>query len=116
VRSGYVAAKPAATGPPSPIPRITAWLDPTASITARTSSIRSASVGTTSAGSLSESPTPRLSKRSTRLKRASPSTNRISPGSSAVVSRWFRKPDTSTRSSGALPTTRYATLHSPLFA
>jgi hypothetical protein len=55
-----VAAKSALIGPPSEIPKITAVLLPGASITARTSSIGSSSVGNFE--TLSDKPVPRLSK------------------------------------------------------
>ena len=45
MRSGKVAAKSAAIGPPSSVPQIAALSDPAASITASTSSICSSSVG-----------------------------------------------------------------------
>ena len=59
-RSGCVAANNAHMGPPSDTPNIAARSDPAASITARTSSTRCSSVGTSLTGS--DSPVPRLSK------------------------------------------------------
>ena len=65
LRSGYVAAKRIDIGTPSEIPMSTARSDPTASITARTSSMRSSSGA---GGTLrSDRPSPRLSKRIRRL-------------------------------------------------
>ena len=58
----------AAIGPPSESPTSAARSEPAASITARTSSIRSSRVGP---GIGSESPVPRLSKRISRENEAS---------------------------------------------
>ena len=69
VRSGYVAANKAAIAAPSHDPISAARSEPTASMTARTSSIRSSSEGAPSTGS--EMPVPRLSKRRTRAIEAS---------------------------------------------
>src|SRR5438876_221600 len=52
--------------PPSEAPKMAARSEPTASITARTSSIRCSSVGSWSAGTGSDIPVPRLSNRITR--------------------------------------------------
>ena len=71
MRSGYVAAKRRAIGVPSWAAQSTARSESTASITARMSSILVSSVGTCRTGS--ESPLPRLSKRSTRADVESPS-------------------------------------------
>ncbi len=60
-RSGYVAAKKTLIGPPSDAPSRAARSDPTASITARTSSMRVSSVAAPLTGS--DMPWPRLSKR-----------------------------------------------------
>ena len=69
VRSGCVAAKSVTIDPPSEIPSRTARSEPTSSITARTSSMRSSS------GAMpltrSDSPVPRLSKRISRPSEAS---------------------------------------------
>jgi hypothetical protein len=71
VRSGYVAAKRRHIGPPSERPTNAASSDPTAFITARTSSIRCSSVGSSLSGTRAHIPVPRLSKRITREKEAS---------------------------------------------
>src|SRR5205085_1301330 len=65
-RSGYVAAKRIASAAPSTWPRSAARSTPTASITARMSSIRSSSEGTPL--TRSDAPLPRLSKRMTRIR------------------------------------------------
>ena len=62
-RSGYVAAKSALMFPPSEKPNTAARSDSAASITARTSSIRSSSVGSEDSATGSDSPVPRLSNR-----------------------------------------------------
>jgi hypothetical protein len=59
VRAGWVAAKRRDIGPPSDAPNNAACREPTASMTARTSSIRCSRVGT--GPTRSESPVPRLS-------------------------------------------------------
>ena len=59
VSSGWVAANRIDIGTPSDTPIRAARSDPAASMTARTSSIRSSSVGAPTTGS--ESPVPRLS-------------------------------------------------------
>ena len=71
MRSGYVAANSRHIGPPSDAPKSAARSDPTASITARTSSIRCSSVGRSSSGTRSDRPVPRLSNRINRQKEAS---------------------------------------------
>ena len=68
-RSGYVAANTAATAAPSQEPMSAARSEPTASMTARTSSIRSSIDGAPATGS--ETPVPRLSKSRTRANDAS---------------------------------------------
>ena len=55
--------------------------EPTASITARTSSMRCSSVGSSSSGTRSESPVPRLSKRISRENEASRRRKRANDGS-----------------------------------
>src|SRR2546421_4050104 len=70
VRAGCVALNSTAMGPPSEKPKSAARSEPTASITARTSSIRSSSVGRSWTLTRSDSPVPRLSKRISRLKEA----------------------------------------------
>ena len=57
--------------PPSEWPKSAARSEPTASSTARTSSIRCSSVGRRSSGTWSERPVPRLSKRISRENDAS---------------------------------------------
>ena len=64
VRSGWVAANSATIGPPSETPSSAARSEPTASITARTSSIRSSSGATP--WTRSDRPVPRLSNRISR--------------------------------------------------
>ena len=68
-RSGYVAAKRMLIGPPSEAPRSAARSEPTASMTARTSSIRVSSVGAPL--TRSDIPWLRLSKRIRRENDAS---------------------------------------------
>ena len=102
VRSGYVAANRIDIGTPSEMPMSTARSEPTASITARTSSIRSSSG--TGATLRSERPRPRLSKRIRRLNDASPRKKRAIAGFSHSTSRWLAKPCTNTRSRSPSPT------------
>ena len=64
VRSGRVDANTIVAGPPSLIPKRTAFLKPTASMTASISAARSSSVRTCGTGS--DSPTPALSNTTTR--------------------------------------------------
>ncbi len=64
VRSGYVAANRAHIALPSVLPNSAACSDPTALITACTSSMRCSSVGVLEIRS--DSPVPRLSKRISR--------------------------------------------------
>ena len=64
VRSGYVAAKTTHVAAPSEVPNSAALRDPTASITARMSSVRSSIVGTFKTGS--DRPVPRLSNKISR--------------------------------------------------
>ena len=68
MRSGYVAAKSIDSGPPSDMPIRAARSEPTASMTARMSSIRSSSEPTET---WSERPIPRLSNMIKREKLAS---------------------------------------------
>jgi hypothetical protein len=77
--AGWHAAKNAASEPPSEIPNSAALSIPTASITARTSSMRSSIAG--SSGTRSESPVPRLSNRTIRQPWPSLSSQRASRGS-----------------------------------
>ena len=74
VRSGCAAAKRIESGPPSDSPITAARSEPTASITARMSSIRVSSVVAPATRSLM--PRPRLSKRMSRLNSARRSQNR----------------------------------------
>ena len=78
-------------------------LGPAASITARTSSIRSSRVGTSATGS--DSPVPRLSKRIRRENEPSRSKKRANGGDSHWSSKWVAKPRTRTGSSGPSQTT-----------
>ena len=85
VRSGCAAAKSIASGPPSDSPMIAARSLPTASRTARMSSIRSSSV--VAPGTRSDMPMPRLSKRMSRVNSASRSQYWRYCGSSQRISR-----------------------------
>ena len=71
VRSGYVAANRRLMLPPSEAPNTVARSEPTASITALTSSIRCSRVGGSRSGTGSDIPVPRLSNRISRAKEAS---------------------------------------------
>ena len=102
-RSGCVAAIRNASGAPSDAPNTTARSEPAASITARTSSTRCSSVGTSVTGS--DRPMPRLSNRMTRENRASRSKSRANAGLSQVSSTCERKPATKTTSCSPSPTT-----------
>ena len=86
VRAGWVAANSAASEPPSEIPKIEACREPTASKTARTSSIRSSSVGVAVVPCRSESPQPRRSKRISRVNSESRRKNAANDGSSQNTS------------------------------
>lgn len=94
VRSGYVAAKRTLRLPPSEKPKTAARSDSAASITARTSSIRSSSVGKLDSGTGSERPVPRLSNRIRREKRARRRKNRSWVGSSQAPSTFETQPGT----------------------
>ena len=102
VRCGKLAAKSIDIGPPSDSPISAARSEPTASITARTSSILSSSVP---AWTRSERPMPRLSNRITRAKEPRRSTKRRYEGSSQTTCRLVTKPSTKTMSTGPSPTT-----------
>jgi hypothetical protein len=104
-RSGWVAAKSIAIGPPSDAPTTTARSEAAASITARKSSMRCSSVGSSATGTGSDSPVPGLSKVMTRLKAASRSMKRASPGICQVSSRWLTKPGMKTTSTSPAPNT-----------
>ena len=114
VWAGCVAANRLHIGPPSDTPSSTACLDPTASSTARTSSMRCSRVGRCVTGS--DSPVPRLSNRISRENEASRLRNRANDGSFQKYSRCDTHPITKTRSTGPLPQTWYAMLTSPLLA
>ena len=88
---------------PSDIPISAARSEPAASITARTSSIRSSSVAAFGTGS--ESPTPRRSKRITRANELRRSTKRVCAGLSQIRSRWEMNGKATTTSIGPSPTT-----------
>ena len=92
--------------PPSDTPQSAARSDPTASMTARTSSMRCSSVGM--ALTRSESPVPRLSKRMSRANEAMRSICGPMNGISQATSTWETNPGTITMSSGPSPTTWYA--------
>ncbi len=94
VRSGYVAAKSRHMVPPSECPKSAVRSDPTASRTARTSSIRCSSVGKLSFGTRSERPVPRLSKRIRRENDASRSRSRAMDGWSHIASTFETQPGT----------------------
>ena len=78
VRSGWLAANMALIAHPSEKPSRAARSEPTASITARMSSMRSSNVGASPTGS--ESPLPRLSNMISREKPASRSRKLVSVG------------------------------------
>ena len=105
VRSGYVAANRRHMFPPSEWPKSAVRSEPAASRTARTSSIRSSSVGNLSFGTRSESPVPRLSNRIRREKEASLPRNPAIPGSSHIASMFETQPGTYSRSMDPSPTT-----------
>jgi hypothetical protein len=100
--------------PPSETPKMAARCEPTASITARMSSIRSCIVGALVAGS--DMPVPRLSKTISRANDARRVRRWARFGSSQASSTWETNPGTSTRSIGASPSTWQAMLTWPLFA
>ena len=105
VRSGYVAANSMAIGPPSDTPRTTVRSEPTASITARASSIRTSSDGSRSSDTRSESPTPRLSNTITRENDASFVKKRANRGSVHIFSMCVTQPITNRMSTGPSPNT-----------
>jgi hypothetical protein len=105
VFSGYVAAKSAESGPPSETPTSAACLDPTASITARTSSMRCSSEGSSLSETRSERPVPRLSNRMSRENDARRERNRAKSMFFQKYSRCETQPITKTRSIGPSPTT-----------
>ena len=88
---------------PSDMPSSAARLEPAASITARTSSIRSSSVAARSTGS--ERPTPRRSKRITRANEPSLRVKCAKAGFSQSRSRCETKGKAMTRSISPSPTT-----------
>lgn len=85
-RSGWVAANVIASGPPSSEATTAVRFEPTASITAITSSICSSSVGAPSTGS--ERPEPRRSKLISRENEQSRSMNAAILGSAPSSSIW----------------------------
>src|SRR5262245_34073173 len=111
VRSGYVAAYRRDIGPPSETPISAARLEPVASNTALTSSMRSSSVGI---ATRSERPVPRLSKRIRREKEASRRKNLAGRGCSQSYSKCETNPGTQKRSKEPSPRTWYAMWTSPL--
>jgi hypothetical protein len=98
-----VAANSRLIAAPSESPKNAARREPTASITARTSSIRVSSVGAPVTGS--DIPVPRLSKRIRRENAPSSSGSFEKPGSFHCSSRWVTNPGTKTRSNGPSPHT-----------
>ena len=80
--------------PPSEAPNTVARSEPTASITALTSSIRCSSVGSSRSGTGSDIPVPRLSKRMSREKEASRSKQWARLGSSHASSTCDTQPGT----------------------
>ena len=78
--------------------------------------MRASSEGSSSGGTRSDSPVPRLSKVIRRENEARRARKRASIGSSQARSTWETQPGTYTRSSVPLPTTWYAMWSSPLRA
>jgi hypothetical protein len=103
VRSGRVAAKTMAAGPPSPRPQRTAFRKPTASMTAWISPARSSSVRTFGTGS--DSPTPALSNTTTRHKVESWSKTALNSGMARNSSTWLTNGAAQTSSTGPSPNT-----------
>ena len=99
---------------PSCAARSAARSTPASSITARMSSMRVSSVGTSR--SRSDRPMPRLSNIRTRAKEARPSTCLTNSGWSHTEARSDRLPRITTRSIGPDPNDWYAMLTSPLRA
>ena len=93
----------AAIGPPSSVPAIHARSDPAASITARTSSICSSSVGAPASGS--DRPEPRRSKVITRANWVSRAITRASDSSDQRYSTCEIHGGIQTRSMSSLPST-----------
>ena len=102
MRSGYVAANSMDIGPPSEAPISTAWREPAASMTARTSSILVSRLGMSL--TRSESPEPCLSNTISREKALRRLKRWVSPGSSHWTSRLEMNPWTNTTSIGPSPT------------
>ena len=90
-------------GTPSETPTSAARSDPAASITARTSSIRSSSVGAVATGS--DSPAPRRSNWMTRANEPSDWSSRAAGSCSQISSMCVTNPVTSTRSRSPSPKT-----------
>ena len=105
VRSGYVAAKSIAIGPPSEVPNTTPRSESAASITGRRSSIRVSRLGSCDSGTRSDSPTPRLSNRIRRDDEASRLRKRANDGSSQSASMLLVQGRTMRRSIGPSPCT-----------
>lgn len=105
VRSGLVAANSAAIGPASKTPMIAARSEPTAAITASTSSMYVSQGGSASKGSGSELPEPRRSNRISRENVAMRLYIAAATGSSQSRSTLPYVPAETTRSGGPSPTT-----------
>ena len=103
VRSGCDAANRVAIGPPSEWPSTTTRSEPTASITARASSILTSREGSRSSGTRSDMPTPRLSNTITLANDESRSRNRATKGWSHMRSMWVTQPSTNKTSIGPSP-------------
>jgi hypothetical protein len=108
-RSGYVAANKTLIAQPSEYPKSVARLEPTASITARTSSIRCSSEGASYI--LSDKPCPRLSKVTTRANLERRRRKAVHPANSCWNSMFDMKPGIRIISTGPSPITG----HDPLF-
>ena len=95
----------AAIGPPSEAPNSAARSDPAASITARTSSIRSSRVGNRSPARGRRGRCRACRRGSAGRTTRAAAEMRASSGSSQANSRWEIQPGTKTRSIGPSPTT-----------
>src|SRR3990172_1959428 len=113
VRDGCDAAKVTARLTPSENPRSAAFSEPRASITARTSSIRSSSVGSSEIDTGSDRPVPRLSKRMRRENDDRRCRKPAKAGCSHDSSTLDTQPGIQTRSIGPSPATWYAIRRSP---
>ena len=103
VRSGRVAAKRTAAGPPSLTPRTAAFPKPAASMTASISAARSSSVRNFGTGS--DSPTPALSNKRTRANVPSFSIRDPNSGMVQYSSTWLVYDPAQTSSTGPSPNT-----------